>query len=213
LKFDSLQSKLNQIWLLTDDQQTIKKSRMNNLIIDLDAINNDLDLITPRGVYDEYYITIYKLLIKEITYGYLEPGDYDVLNEIAQDYSDNSMANVTAFESFNLCSPDPYPNYSLKCEEEPRVEESNQNLTNLTMADITVSRISVNEVSFSSESPLSGKLTIYDLAGRLVYLNNIRIGSYSVNLKLETGPGIYYYRITSDDYQSIYNSGLIPIIK
>jgi len=186
---------------------------MNNLIIDLDAINNDLDLITPRGVYDEYYITIYKLLIKEITYGYLEPGDYDVLNEIAQDYSDNSMANVTAFESFNLCSPDPYPNYSLKCEEEPRGEESNQNLTNLTMADITVSRISVNEVSFSSESPLSGKLTIYDLAGRLVYLNNIRIGSYSVNLKLETGPGIYYYRITSDDYQSIYNSGLIPIIK
>jgi hypothetical protein len=212
-KADSLQSKLDQIWSLTDEQQTIQEFRMNDLISDFEDIGDNLDLITPRSSYDQYYVDIYKLFIKEISFGGLEPSDYDDLNAIAQDYTDSSMANVTAFAAFELCSDNPYPDYTHECEDEPRIEESQVNNVILNFDELIVRQIGSSEVSFVSNSPLTGILSLFDLAGRCVYVNYLNEDMPELNVKVNLIPGVYYYRLISIDYKLLYKSGLIPLVR
>jgi len=185
---------------------------MIDLTSELADIDNELDLITPRSTYDGYYISIYKLLIKEITEGNLDPSDYDDLNEIAQDYTDSSYPNVTAYSTFNLCSSDPYPDYSFKCEEEPRAEEIQSNIINSNTIEINVNQINPNLETLMSSDP-NRVLTLYDLTGRCVYTNYVAALSTPFDLTFDLVPGVYYYRITSDNFDILFSSGLFPIIK
>lgn len=212
LYLDSLHSKLEQIWNATVDQQIIKSARMTVLTSDLASISSDLALITPRGTFDEYYIAIYSLLIEKITNGSLDPGDYDVLNDIAHDLEDNSLANVAAFEYFNLCSEHAYPDYSIVCEEEPRIERKGTDIDK-AVSVIAVSSELLKAITFNCSEGFNGSIEIFDLMGRCVFQNKLGVGQSTISLNSTLLPGMYYFRVMDDFQTEVIYSGLIPIVE
>jgi hypothetical protein len=213
LYLDSIQSKLELIWELVEEQDIIKANRMAILESDLLNVSDDLDLIVPRGTYDENYISIYTLRIEEILNGTLDPTDYELLNEIAHDYDDLSFANVAAMLYFDLCGEHPYPDYAYVCEEEvPRAELLVDN-SKVNQIDIVVSNDLSKDVVVKVESTFYGNIDIFDISGRCIFRGALGNGENEVTLGPNIVPGIYYYRIQSIENSSMYKTGLIPIFE
>lgn len=214
IRLDSISAILGRCSDMASSQQSIKDARTVSLHSDLADIADALDNITPRATYDGYYKTIHSLFIRKIIEGKLTPTDYDDLNTIAHDAEDSSMANVTAFALFPLCSGDAFPDYaSLESEPIP-ISINSPSKTPQSELPLMPSIVGNSEnLYLHLDKNTSGYLSIYDSSGRLAYNQILSYESGMIKINFNIIPGIYYWSISDKDGKKIMQSGFIPVLK
>ncbi len=211
--FDSIQSKLEQISTLCSLQQSIKSTRMTLLATELEAIEEDLNSLTPRADFDSDYKTIYLLHIKKIVEGHLDAGDYEDLVDIAQNESDSSFANTTAFAYFDLCDANPFPGYSKPQSTASPIEQMVIQETAL-FGEKEIETLLITKNNYLNFNPVfDGYISVFDLSGRRVLFKNFKSGSNELNLGNSLVSGVYYYTIFNNSNNLIYRSGVLPVFK
>lgn len=201
---DSLMATLERISDLTEHKTDMREERMDALIVALAEIEDSLEAFTPLAVYDSYYKKIYMLRIKQISDGFLDSLDYDILYEIAQDNTDSSYANTTAYAMFNLCAEA----QDLEDKKnQANFEQLSANNIEIIPAETTPPILNENFVIDQSEI-----VYLYDISGRLV-MSFIRTSFEGELSQFSTlAPGVYY-QVIVDSLGKGISSGLIPIFR
>jgi len=144
------------------------------------------------------------LRIKQISDGFLDSLDYDILYEIAQDNTDSSYANTTAYAMFNLCAEA----QDLEDKKnQANFEQLSANNIEIIPAETTPPILNENFVIDQSEI-----VYLYDISGRLV-MSFIRTSFEGELSQFSTlAPGVYY-QVIVDSLGKGISSGLIPIFR
>ncbi len=184
---DSMLAILEDCHDIIDDQKTIRSSRLTTLFADLDVILDSLSAISPRASFDGYYKQIYTLYIKAIQDGGLQNSDYVDLQEIADDDTDSSFANITAYALFQLCGGYLMPEFS---QEKSQVRSSHISNAHQTYR----STVGLNDI-VSDPTNSEFQLKIYDVSGRLIFSGNVSTFNNSREALSIFGAGVYPWTI------------------
>jgi len=139
-------------------------------------------------------------------------NDYEVLIDIAQNESDSSFANYTAFAFFDLCDSSKFIGISKPQLHESPIQSTLQAQPFNDELDF-ISQPIVESNSVQLDLDFNGTFTMYDLSGKMILSYKLSPGVNRIQIDDNLVSGVYFYTIIDNRNKSLYKSSLLPIIK